>query len=264
MVHADYLFLMTDVDCLYDSNPRDNPEAKPIGVVKDIDKLEANVSGKGSDVGTGGMYTKIVAARRAISVGCTTVITKSSRPGNIRGIIEGLADPSKPVPLHTRFLPSERPMRDRNFWLLNIFTPHGNIYIDDVAYAALIRKAHLPPSGVVDVEGEFAQQEAVRIFVVKYRRNDVTSTPPKTPLYEKSNPMPEEIGRAVMNYSSDEMKQIKGLKGTQISTVLAYADTEFIAFRENIALSTVERSAPSTPPVNWQISRKDRVEDVVL
>jgi glutamate 5-kinase len=264
MVHADYLFLMTDVDCLYDSNPRENPDAKPIEIVKDIDNLEANVSGKGSDMGTGGMYTKIVAARRAISVGCTTVITKSSRPGNIRGIIEGLADSSKPLPLHTRFIPSDRPIRDRNFWLLNIFTPHGNIYIDDRAYAALLRKAHLSPSGVVDVDGTFAQQEAVRIFVVKNGRNDVTSTPPKTPLYEKANPMSEEIGRAVMNYSSDEIKRIKGLKGTQISTILAYADSEFIAFRENIALFKVERSAPSTPPLNWPNSRKDRVEDMII
>jgi glutamate 5-kinase len=264
MIHADYLFLMTDVDCLYDINPRHNPEAKPIELVKDIDTLEANVSGKGSEVGTGGMYTKIVAARRALSVGVTTIITKSSRPGNIRAIIEGLADPSKPMPLHTRFIPSGRPMRDRNFWLLNIFTPHGNIYIDDTAYAALIRKAHLSPSGVVDVDGIFAQQEAVRIYVVKRKWNERNITPPKTPSYEKSDPMPEEIGRAVMNYSSDEIKRIRGVKGTQISAVLGYADSEFIAFRENIALFKIERSAPSTPPFNWASARKDKVEDISI
>src|SRR4030081_2853121 len=81
MVHADYLFLMTDVDCLYDKNPRTNPDALPITVVSNIDTLVADVSCKGSDVGTGGMATKITAARRATSVGVTTIITRSSRPG---------------------------------------------------------------------------------------------------------------------------------------------------------------------------------------
>jgi glutamate 5-kinase len=277
MVHADYLFLMTDVDCLYDSNPRDNPNAKSIEIVRDIDKLEANVSGKGSEMGTGGMYTKIVAARRALSVGVTTIITRSSRPGSIKGIIDGLADPTKPLPLHTRFIPSERPMKDRNFWLLNIYTPHGNIYIDDKSYAALIGKAHLTPAGVVDVEGTFAQQEAVRIFVVKRKWSDKFSTPPRhnnsiantsslaspepprtppipptTPSYERFSPAPEEVGRAVMNYSSDEIMRIRGVKGTQIGAVLGYADSEFVAFRENIALFKVEQSAPSTPPLGGE------------
>jgi glutamate 5-kinase len=264
MVHADYLFLMTDVDCLYNSNPRRNPDAKPIEIVQDIDKLEANVSEKGSDVGVGGMYTKIVAARRAISVGVTTIITKSSRPGNIRSIIDGLADPSKQMPLHTRFIPYERPMVDRNFWLLNIFTPHGNIYIDDSAYAALIRKAPLSPLSVVDVDGTFAQQEAVRIYVVKRKWVDKSITPPRTPLYEKTDPSPEEIGRAVMNYSSDEIKRIRGVKGTEIGSVLGYAESEFIAVPENIALFKIEKSNPSTPPLNWANMRKEKVDDILI
>lgn len=263
MVHADYLFLMTDVDCLYDSNPRKNPDAKPILIVKDIDKLQADVSDKGSDVGTGGMYTKIVAARRAISVGVTTIITRSSKPGSIKGIIDGLADPSKPLPIHTRFIPSESPMRDRNFWLLNIFSPHGNIYIDDKTYAALISKSHLSPSGVVDVDGTFAQQEAVRIFVVKRKPMDYSMPFPKTPSYEKVSPVPEDVGRAVMNYSSEEIKRILGVKGSQIGAVLGYADSEYIALKENIALFRVEQSAPSTPPHNWQ-SRKDVASQVLI
>ena len=62
MVKADYLFLMTDVDCLYTANPRTNPDARPIEVVTDISSLEADVSSAGSSLGTGGMGTKIVAA----------------------------------------------------------------------------------------------------------------------------------------------------------------------------------------------------------
>ena len=88
MVHADYLFLMTDVDCLYDSNPRTNPEAKAIEVVDDIDALRVDVSSKGSSLGTGGMSTKIVAARLAASAGVTTVIAKSTNPKNIFSIVQ--------------------------------------------------------------------------------------------------------------------------------------------------------------------------------
>ncbi|KAJ4332597.1 Glutamate 5-kinase, partial [Ascochyta clinopodiicola] len=88
MVQADYLFLMTDVDCLYDKNPRTNPDAKAIEVVENISELTADVNSAGSALGTGGMSTKIVAARLATSAGVTTVITKSSKPGNISAIIK--------------------------------------------------------------------------------------------------------------------------------------------------------------------------------
>ncbi|KAJ4363035.1 Glutamate 5-kinase [Neocucurbitaria cava] len=225
MVQADYLFLMTDVDCLYDKNPRSNPDAKAISVVEDIAELAADVSSAGSALGTGGMSTKIVAARLATSAGVTTIITKSSKPGNISAIIAhaekqrkarsssrnsisnfqddgvplsqaaalnlqtanhdlsastgSLQDtqqlartPSppqsdEPVPLHTRFLPISNPIRDRYFWILHGLAPHGTIYIDHGAWTALSDKAGLLPVGIVDVDGHFAQQEAVRIVVVK-------------------------------------------------------------------------------------------------
>ncbi|KAK6341279.1 hypothetical protein TWF696_008361 [Orbilia brochopaga] len=88
MVNADYLFLMTDVDCLYDKNPRTHPDAKPIMIVEDISSLQADVSGAGSAVGTGGMSTKLVAAKLATSAGVTTVITRSSVPSNIFHIVK--------------------------------------------------------------------------------------------------------------------------------------------------------------------------------
>ncbi|KAK9322364.1 Aspartate/glutamate/uridylate kinase [Lipomyces orientalis] len=90
MANADYLFLMTDVDGLYTENPRTNPDAIPIEVVKDISQLTVDVSTAGSSVGTGGMVTKLVAAELATSAGITTIITKSSVPGNIHGIIRYL------------------------------------------------------------------------------------------------------------------------------------------------------------------------------
>ncbi|KAF2475667.1 glutamate 5-kinase [Lindgomyces ingoldianus] len=356
MVQADYLFLMTDVDCLYDKNPRTNPDAKPIPVVEDIAELEADVSSAGSALGTGGMSTKIVAARLATSAGVTTVITKSSKPGNITAIIKyaesqkttrlssrnsvvnlqeegaslaqmaalnlhsanhALATPltSTPhdtpartpspqidllqdPPRHTRFLPIPHPIRDRWFWILHGLAPHGTIYIDEGARCALHDKAGLLPVGVVDVDGNFAQQEAVRIVVVKrlpqsspshsnsqppsspptpsrhsyihsnsnhhnhvhthtHMHNHATLahshshspalTPQHPPPYELHNPAPYEIGRAVINYSAAEIRRIKGLHSTQIHDALGYADSEYVALRENVAFFGLERSRPSTP-----------------
>ncbi len=349
MVQADYLFLMTDVHCLYDRNPRTHPDAKPIEVVEDIADLEADVSSAGSALGTGGMSTKIVAARLATSVGVTTVITKSNKPGNIAAIIrhaeaqraarmssrnsvsnfqdDGIPlaqtaalnlrnsthDPSSTTtpndtparmsspgpdpdhaPLHTRFLPIAHPIRDRYFWILHGLAPHGTIYIDQGAWAALSDKAGLLPVGIVDVDGHFAQQEAVRLVVVK--RLPSTSQPPNTqpqpqaphthphtththaptpsrtapytppplfvhalssstqphppahpPPYEQHHPAPFEIGRAVINYSATEIRRIKGLHSTQIHEALGYADSEYVALRENIAFFGIEKSRPTTP-----------------
>lgn len=368
MVQADYLFLMTDVDCLYDKNPRSNPDARPITVVEDIAELEADVSSAGSALGTGGMSTKIVAARLATSAGVTTVITKSSKPGNIAAIIRhaeaqkaarmssrssvvnfqddgvpltqtatlnlhitnhNLATPSTSTPqdtpartpspqptidippLHTRFLPISHPIRDRYFWILHGLAPHGTIYVDNGAWKALSGKAGLLPVGIVDVDGQFAQQEAVRIVVVKRlsptnnntslsspssttttstptTSNPITSTassnthhhhhhptpisptPNRNQLYERShpplihslssshiistppqyelhNPAPVEVGRAVVNYSAAEIRRIKGLHSTQIHDALGYADSEYVALRENIAFFGIEKSRPSTP-----------------
>ncbi|KAL8951090.1 MAG: hypothetical protein Q9222_002930 [Ikaeria aurantiellina] len=330
MVQADYLFLMTDVDCLYDKNPRTNLDAQPIDVVEDIASLEADVSSAGSALGTGGMSTKLVAARLATSAGVTTVITRSSKPGNITDIVtycqslkkatqEPLSQPLTPVengslsnsvaslhmealttpPLHTRFLPDMEPIRDRSFWLLYGLAAYGTVFIDEGAYRALKSKAGLLPVGVVGVEGHFSQQEAVRLVVVPSRRappavvangdsptpsstsstlvdtQGKASTETKEPLKdtavkdseakdpEVKDPVvkepamkdpievkfpieiqePIEVGRALVTYSASEIQRIKGLQSAQIESVLGYADSEYVALRENISLIKRERAA---------------------
>ena len=269
MVQADYLFLMTDVDCLYDKNPRTHPDAKAIEVVEDIGELAADTSSAGSALGTGGMSTKIVAARLATAAGVTTVITRSSKPGNIAQIVryvesqksgsrsmEGsgelpaqepnvhktavvngastprLDEPGLP-PLHTRFLPDPQPIRDRYFWLLHGLAPHGTLYIDNGAYTALTNKANLLPIGVVDVQGSFGQQECVRLCVLPSRDAPLTDG--------------EEVGRALVNYSAVEIKRIRGLRSGQIAEVIGYADSEYVALRESVAMFKREISRPVTP-----------------
>ncbi|KAH9219883.1 Aspartate/glutamate/uridylate kinase [Leptodontidium sp. 2 PMI_412] len=281
MVHADYLFLMTDVDCLYDKNPRTNPDAQAIEVVEDISALQADVSSAGSALGTGGMSTKIVAARLATSAGVTTVITRSSNPGNIVNIVRYVQNlkaatgslPSTPpsgkivqpasgsldeplarstaeldlavaAPLHTRFIPSSQPIRDRYFWLLHGLAPHGTVYIDTGAHRALSNKAGLLPVGVVDVEGTFAQQEAVRLVVVD---RVPKATPQAGGLAPKLWEGPGmEVGRALVNYSAAEIMRIKGVRSSEIQGLLGYAESEYVALRENISFF-VRESRPVTP-----------------
>ncbi|KXS96167.1 hypothetical protein AC578_2680 [Pseudocercospora eumusae] len=276
MVSADYLFLMTDVDCLYDKNPRTNPDAKAIEVVEDIAELAADTSSAGSSLGTGGMGTKISAARLATAAGVTTVITRSSKPGNIAAIVRyveaqksemrsmensvelpakhnkdepalqkisvvngtaapRLAEPGLP-PLHTRFLPDPHPMRDRYFWLMHGLAAHGIVYIDQGAHNALASKAGLLPAGVVDVEGSFNGHECVLLKVLPSRN---------APLSEA-----EDIGKAIVNYSAVEIKRIRGVRSSQIADIIGYADSEYIAWRDSVALYKQELSRPVTPMID--------------
>ncbi|KAI9791077.1 MAG: hypothetical protein M1816_004308 [Peltula sp. TS41687] len=256
MVQADYLFLMTDVDCLYDKNPRTYSDARAIEVVEDLTALSADVTTPGSSLGTGGMMTKVVAARLATSAGVTTIITRSSQPGNINKILTYLqANGSKGLsyspPLHTRFLPNPHPIRDRSFWLLHGLRPNGTIYIDEGAYQALLNKAGLLPVGIIAVEGSFAQQESVHLVVssVKEINNPYFSSAAAAATFSaetttagnvvvgKKGPSVrgQEVGRALVNYSATEIMRIKGLKSTEIVSVLGYADSEYVAHRDNIS-----------------------------
>lgn len=302
MIHADMLFLMTDVDCLYDKNPRTHPDARPIEIVDDICSLEADgksrppppspahsaaarltrlaVSSAGSALGTGGMSTKIVAARLGMLAGVTTIITRSSNPGNILSIVRhliaprapptpsstssesggdqpaeplahkatplNLADASAPVddgaapPLHTRFLPSSDPIQDRYFWLLHTPNPHGTVYIDAGCHRALLDKAGLLPVGVVDVEGHFAQSEVVRLVVVERR---VSSPGADGKRWEG---FAQEVGRIIVNYAAAEISMIMGHKSVEIEGILGYADSEYVADRSHIGFFRKE-SRPVTP-----------------
>ena len=271
MVHADYLFLMTDVDCLYSSNPRTNPDAEAIEVVSDISSLEADVSTAGSSLGTGGMGTKIVAAKLATSAGVTTIITRSSNPGNVMDIVRYLqattspsdtpllepvavsessddleTPPSLTPPLHTRFLPAMHPIRSRSFWILHGLTAHGSLLIDEGCFCALQDKAGLLPAGVVGAEGHFSQQEAVRLLVVE-KPSQLDGE------FQHRSEDPREVGRVLVNYSSNEINRIKGLRSSQIQGVLGYADSEYVALRENISLFEDRPSRPVTPgPELWR------------
>lgn len=256
MIHADYLFLMTDVECLYTDNPRTNADAKPILLVENIEdlavKTDTEDAGAGSKVGTGGMTTKLIAAELATNVGVTTIITLSSKPQCILDIVENIqnTEESLPlaeqkqfvaqeiegghIPLHTRFLalPKTKQIRsDRRFWLLHGLRTKGSLIIDQGCFKALTRKnrAGLLPAGVVAVEGLFHESECVAIKVIP---------DPSGPLSTAV-----EVGHCRVNYSSTEIELIKGILSKDIESVLGFADSEYVAHRDNLAFP------PSVPVV---------------
>lgn len=255
LVGADYLFLLTDVDCLYTDNPRTNPDAKPILVVRDMSKDLPNVntsSGSGSDVGTGGMTTKLIAADLATNAGVNTIIMKSSVPANIYKIVKYMQDcdgelldlnvahdelqvtelhklKENEVPLHTRFIADDNQhhLKNREFWMLHGLVSNGAVIIDSGACAALTRKnkAGLLPAGVIDIQGSFHELECVDLKLGA-----------RLPSGELDTSVPLQIiGRARVNYTSIELQKIKGLQSNEIENVLGYADSEYVAHRENLA-----------------------------
>ncbi|CAG8671274.1 6585_t:CDS:2, partial [Paraglomus occultum] len=205
MVNADYLFLMTDVDCLYTDNPRTNPDAAPVEIVDDIGALreKVTVSTPGSSLGTGGMTTKLIAADLATAAGVVTIISKGSNPKNIITILEQLTiDPlatasSNPsMPLHTRFMKKSNATVDRKWWILHGLHTAGAIYIDEGAARAVSnakQKNSLFAAGVTKVEGNFVANQAVSI--VCQRDNETV-----------------QVGKGLVNYSSSEISRIKGIQ----------------------------------------------------
>jgi glutamate 5-kinase len=118
------------------------------------------------------------------------------------------------------------------------------LYIDHGAYTAILNKAGLLPAGIVGVEGNFGQQEAVRLVVVERRSASALNGD-----FPHQGEEPKEVGRAIVNYASGEIRQIKGLRSTQIPSVLGYADSEYVALRENISFFHLNDrpSRPVTP-----------------
>ncbi|KAH9948134.1 glutamate 5-kinase [Amylocystis lapponica] len=220
MIHADYLFLLTDVDGLYTANPRKDPSAKPIEVVSSIAAIRSQVSTTtlGSNLGTGGMETKLIAAEIAMAAGVTTIITSSKEPANIFKIIEythalrsgSTTPPSRPDspalfnsrtadclparPPHTMFKPAPMPLRDLKSWTSHTLHPAGSVVIDRGAHHVLARResgGRLLPAGVLGVRGTFASGQAVRIVVrclppgaeaEAERAAEGAATEPSTPL----------------------------------------------------------------------------------
>ncbi|MBO3462074.1 glutamate 5-kinase [Aetokthonos hydrillicola Thurmond2011] len=212
LVEADWLFLLTDVDRLYSADPRSVPDAQPITLVnsiKELAELQVQTGTQGSGWGTGGMLTKISAARIATAAGVRTVITEGKYPGNIEKILQG-------EPIGTRFEPKPEPTSARKRWIAYGLLPVGKLYLDEGAVKAISEAGRsLLAAGIITVEGEFDPQEAVQ-------------------LCDKNG---NEIARGLVNYSSSDLQKIRGRHSREISAVLGYEGVETVVHRDNLVLT---------------------------
>ncbi|CAI4466864.1 AVB_G0024060.mRNA.1.CDS.1 [Saccharomyces cerevisiae] len=259
LVGADFLFLLTDVDCLYTDNPRTNPDARPIVLVPELSEGLPGVntsSGSGSEVGTGGMRTKLIAADLASNAGIETIVMKSDRPEYVPKIVDYIQHHFRPprhigngtqqqfldlqdteleqlrrydVPMHTKFLANDNKhkLKNREFWILHGLITKGAIIIDENSYDKLLSKdmASLTPNAVVEVRDNFHELECVDLKIGQRLPNGELDI---------SKPI-QSVGRVRSNYTSLELAKIKGLPSEKIHDVLGYSVSEYVAHRENIA-----------------------------
>lgn len=209
LVEADLLIILSDIDGLYDSNPKDNPNSKLIcNVEKITPEIEALAGGVGSDVGTGGMITKINAAKIATSSGIPMLILN----GGVDNIINDALEGEK---VGTFFKPGDSCLKAKKHWMTFGVKPVSKITIDDGAEEALVRyNRSLLPIGIIDVEGNFNEGEVVAVV----------------------NKEGREIAHGITNYNSVELNYIKGIESFLIKDRLGYKDYDEIIHKDNLAI----------------------------
>ncbi|KOA19078.1 glutamate 5-kinase [Clostridium homopropionicum DSM 5847] len=209
LVNADLLILLTDIDGLYDSNPKLNPEAKFISHVKEItEEIIASAGDAGSSLGTGGMITKIHAAKIATSSASSMIIVNGDAPNVIKEILDGKE-------IGTFFEAQNRPLKAKKHWMAFGTKPNGNIIIDNGAEKALL-KSHksLLPKGILSVQGTFSEGSVVSIL----------------------NSKEEEIAHGITNYNSSEIDAIKGLNSCDIEKKLGYKNYDVVIHTNNMVI----------------------------
>ena len=209
LVGADLLVILTDLDGLYTADPRRDPNAS---LITQVPRRSADVSfwaaDSGTGLGTGGMVTKMEAARRAAASGIPTIIANGLVEGILARILRGEA-------VGTLVQASSSRMRSRKRWLAFATQPRGRIVVDIGAKEALIRGGKsLLPSGVVSASGGFEGGEVVSLC----------------------DPAGEEFARGVANYDAEQVDQIKGLKSSQIEGALGSKPFDEVVHRDNLVI----------------------------
>lgn len=208
VAEADTLIICSDIDGLYDADPRINPQAKLIPVVNNIDgSIYELAGGPGSKVGTGGMRTKIEAADKCAESGIQTLIVNGSKGE----VFDALLDSRIPG---TRFVPAKTPDTAKEQWLKHTLIATGRIEVDQGAKKALIQTgASLLPVGITGVEGDFTAGDAVEIC-----HNNVP------------------FAKGVALYSAADLNAIKGLYSDDFENVIGYSSGEAAVHRDDLAL----------------------------
>lgn len=211
MTSADVLVLLSDVDGLYEANPATHPGARLIPEVTELTPdIEARAGASGTEFGTGGMVTKLQAARIAMDAGCAMVIASGRRLNPVRAVEEG-------APC-TWFRPARNPRQARKQWIAGTLVPRGVLLVDAGAGRALQRGSSLLPVGLVAVEGEFQRGDAVTIRSADGR----------------------DLARGLSAYSSSEARLIQGRRSDELEALLGYRGRDEVVHRDNLAVLVSE------------------------
>jgi glutamate 5-kinase len=214
IVEADLFINLTNTAGLYDSNPAESKKARFIGLVSEFtDEIEAIATAETSTVGTGGMKSKVLAAKKVTAIGIPCIIA----PGKKKNILTDILDGKE---IGTLFLPMADRLNSKKYWIAFTLRSQGKLVVDDGACKALLEKGKsLLPSGIIDVEGDFALGDPVSCV-------DRAGTA---------------IAKGLVNFSSAEIRKIMGLKTAKIEQVLGHKDYEEVIHRDNLAVTKQPR-----------------------
>ncbi len=221
MISADVLILLSDIDGLYTGDPKSDPNATLVPQVTTITPDILAMAGPAKhEYSSGGMVTKLEAARIATSAGCHMVICNGGAAHPVQRLSDGGAC--------TWFKASHQPLQARKTWIDGGLTPKGMIVVDDGAKSALMRGKSLLAAGITSVEGDYDKGDLVAIATTK----GVT------------------IARGLTRYSAADIKRIAGHNSGEIETILGYRDHDEVIHADDLVLDMAARN-PGKP------SRKD-------
>ena len=207
LVMADALILLSDVDGLYSADPGSNADAVHIAEVSTIDSDVTAMAGETrSDIGTGGMATKVQAASIATHAGCSTIIAS----GVIDNPLQALNDGAR----CTVFRASATPAAARKQWLAGVLEVRGELHIDDGAVQALREGGSLLPVGLVSVSGDFSRGDVVTL----------------------TDAAGNDIGRGLAEYSNVEAQRLLGIRSEKIESILGYGGRATMVHRNELVL----------------------------
>lgn len=209
LVGADVLVLLSDVAGVFTANPQDDPEAKLVPVIGNPARLSGiRVEGRGA-VGTGGMASKLAAARKAAHAGIPTVIADGLSPG----IVGRVFDLQQAV--GTIVVPRQDRLAKRKHWIAYTLKPAGSVVVDRGAFEAISRRGRsLLPSGIRAVQGRFEAGDCVRCLTEDGL----------------------EFARGLVNYAAEDLERLKGVHSSRIEEVLGYKTTDEVIHRDDLVL----------------------------
>jgi glutamate 5-kinase len=202
------LIILSDVEGLYTKNPA-YKDAELIGCIDEITPdIEKIAGSEGSGVSTGGMYSKILAAKQATSHGIPVIVMSGKKSGLLARFIHG-------EKVGTYFSPKSQRLSLKKGWIAYGVKSKGALYLDDGAVNALMTQGKsLLPSGILKIEGDFEVGDYVRCVTKEGKK----------------------IAKGLTNYSSNDLEKIKGRKTSEIEKVLGYKYSDEVIHRNNLVV----------------------------